>query len=325
MITQSQARMLKAFREAAARLGLASTRARVLAAVSGGPDSMAMLHLLTESLASQGGRLIVAHVNHRTRKSSGRDAAFVRAAAKRLDLPCYVATLPKPKGRPSEADLRARRYRALAAIAKHARGTHLAVAHTAEDQAETVLLRITRGTGLSGLKGMAEASALGRLKLVRPLLGISRADIDHYLKRREILSRTDESNVDLAYARNRVRWKILPELKRINPKAIEALVRLASQAAEASAFMEEEGRKAARRLVRRAGKGVRIPLEELRRLPPALRPLIFQAAYARLRPGRSLDADHLKALDSLRKGSVSLPSRVQARVDGRGPRRIILS
>ena len=308
MLSQRQARMLKAFRQAA-RL-LLPPRGRLLAAVSGGPDSMALLHLLSELVPA--GRLAVAHVNHRTRgRASEADEAFVKAAARRLGLRFLAARLPKPKGPLSEEALREARYKALEGLAKKARATHVATGHTAEDQAETILLRIARGTGLTGLSGMPQERSLGATRLIRPLLSLSRSDVHHYLARHGIRSSTDESNRSLRYTRNRIRWSILPELRRINPRASEALLRLSAQAALASAFLEEEGSKAARRLVRRTGRSVRIELAALHRLPRALRPLVLEAAYQRLAPGGGLEAGHLAALE-LGKGQVSLPGRVAA-------------
>ncbi len=320
MITQRQARMLAAFRAAAARLGLLTPWSRVLAAVSGGPDSMALLCLLAERLPPR--RLSVAHVNHGVRgKASDADQAFVAAAARGLGLPFAATRLGKAKGKVSEESLRDARYRALEAMARRVGATHLALAHTADDQAETVLLRLARGTGLPGLAGIPEKRELERLMLVRPLLGISREDLVAYLKRHRIPSRKDRTNRDVRYARNRVRHRVLPELGRINPCVKEALVRLSAQAGEAAAFLAVAGELAARRLVRKHRGGLRIDAARLRGLPPALRAEVWRLAHARLAPGRSLDADHLAALDGLlgkgkTSGAVALPGKVEAKWAG---------
>ncbi len=308
-LDQAQARMLKTFREAGARLGLFGPSARILAAVSGGGDSMALLHLLAEHLPP--GRLAVAHVNHRTRgKASDRDEALVRRTARSLGLACLVARLPRTKLRPSEDGLRNARYRALGgSLAKRFRASHIALAHTADDQAETILLRLVRGTGLGGLSGIPETRPLGKIGLARPLLKIPKAELIRYLDRHHIRFAEDASNRDLTYARNRIRHKVLPELKRLNPRTTEALLRLSSQAAEAEDFLKKASRREAGKLIRRRGRSVRVDLKGMQHLHPALRPLLWQEAC-----GTPLEADHLKALETLR-GETSLPDRFVVTVE----------
>ena len=221
MLSQAQASMLKAFRAAL-------PQGRVLAAVSGGADSMALLRLLAEHLPP--GRLAVAHVNHRTRgRASDSDEAFVRREAGKLGLPFLCRRLRKIPS-PSEAALRDERYAALSKMAKQAKTSRIALAHTADDQAETVLLRIVRGTGTAGLAGIPSERAMGLLRIVRPLLSIGREDLVEYLRRHSVPFRTDRSNRDLRYARNRIRLKVLPELRKLNPRAREAILRLSEQA-----------------------------------------------------------------------------------------------
>jgi tRNA(Ile)-lysidine synthase len=312
--------MLAAFRTAAARLGLLAPRAYVLAAVSGGPDSMALLCLLAERLPPD--RLSVAHVNHGTReKASDSDQAFVAAAARGLGLPCVAARLEKPEGRASEERLREARYRALEALARRVGATHLALAHTADDQAETVLLRLARGTGLPGLAGIPERRDLGSLVLVRPLLGNAREDLVTYLGRHRVPFRTDRTNRDPRYARNRVRHRVLPELARINPRVREALVRLSGQAGEAAAFLGMAGELAARRLVRKSRGGLSLSAARLRGLPPALRAEVWRLVHARLAPGKALEADHVVALEEMlgkgkAAGTLALPGSVAVRWAG---------
>ena len=313
MLTQAQARMLRTFRETAGRLGL--LKGKTLAAVSGGPDSIALLHLLAEYLP--GGSLAVAHVNHRTRgQASDRDESLVRQSAKRLALPCLVTRLPRHPKPPSENTLRDLRYRALEKLARRAGAARIATAHTADDQAETVLLRLARGTGLAGLAGIPESRPLGKLLLVRPLLGIPKAELLVYLRRRKARFATDASNRDLRYARNRVRRRVLPELKRLNPRTAEALLRLSAQAATAADYLKDRARREGRGLIRRSKDSVRVDLAKLKRLHPALRPLVWQEALA----GRTLDADHLRALESLAGGTLALPGGITATVAGRTAR-----
>lgn len=320
MLSQRQARMLASFRAASVRLGLLAPWSRVLAAVSGGPDSMALLCLLAERLPPE--RLSVAHVNHGTRgKASDADQAFVKAAARGLGLPFAAARLEKQKGRASEESLREARYQALETTARRLGATHLALAHTADDQAETVLLRLARGTGLPGLAGIPEKRDLGGVALVRPLLGISREDLVAFLRRHRIPFKEDRTNRDVRYARNRVRHRVLPELVRINPRVREALVRLSGQAGEAAAFLAVAGERSARRLVRKSRGRLRINAMRLKGLPPALRAEVWRLAHGRLAPGRSLEADHLAALEGMLgkrgpAGPLALPGGVAVSLTG---------
>ena len=187
-------------------------------AVSGGPDSVALLLALVEVGA---GPLTVGHVNHQLRGGeSDADEAFVRELAGRLGLAVAVAALPPGEGN-VEATARRLRYDFL-----HSVGGWVATGHTLDDQAETVLHHLIRGTGLDGLRGIA---ATGRV--LRPLLTVGRADVREYLGERPY--RVDASNADPAFTRNRIRAEVLPLLRTFNPRVTESLGRLAVQAAQA--------------------------------------------------------------------------------------------
>lgn len=270
---------------------------------------MAMLHLLAERLPPA--RLAVAHVNHRTRgAASDADEAFVRRQARILGLRFLASRLPRRAGR-SEADLREARYAALARLAARAGASAVAVAHTADDQAETVLLRAARGTGLSGLAGMRPSRPFGRLRLIRPLLACRRDDLRRYLRRRRLAHREDAGNRRLDPARNRVRHRVMPSLRRINPRVEEALVRLAARAGEASAFLEAEALRSVRAW-RRRGRARAASVAAARGVPAALRAGFWEAGC-----GAPLSAGHVAALDRLLaigRGRVALPGRKAARV-----------
>jgi tRNA(Ile)-lysidine synthase len=190
-------------------------------AASGGPDSTALLLALVEAGA---GPLTVGHVNHGLRgDESDGDEAFVRELAGRLGLRCEVARLdPRPLGGNKQAAARRLRYDFLRTL-----GGWVATGHTLDDQAETVLHHLVRGTGLDGLRGIA---AVGRV--MRPLLTVPRAEVLAYLTALGQPFRTDRSNADPGYTRNRIRAELLPLLRTFNPKVTGALARLADQAAE---------------------------------------------------------------------------------------------
>jgi tRNA(Ile)-lysidine synthase len=202
-------------------------------AVSGGPDSTALLHGAAALAPDRGWRLTVAHLDHALRSSSADEAAAVAASAARLGLAVEVrrvdvAALAAKEHRSLEDAGRQARYRFLEEVAR-ARGPEalIATAHTADDAAETILLRLARGSGLRGLRGIPAR----RATIVRPLLHARRAALRGALDAAGIAYLNDPSNVDPAHARNRVRAELLPQLERLNPAVVEALTRFGRLAA----------------------------------------------------------------------------------------------
>src|SRR6185503_8870982 len=190
---------------------------RVVVAVSGGPDSMALLHALWELRARLGVTLEVAAVDHGLRADARREIDLVRERANALGLP-FTAV---------DVDVGEVRLRALTALASAHGAERVALGHQADDQAETVLYRIVRGTGLAGLAGIPYRRDI----FVRPLLDVTRAQILRYLRRRSIAFVDDPSNADHRFARARIRHRILPALAEENPRVAEALRALAAAAA----------------------------------------------------------------------------------------------
>lgn len=204
--------------------GLWSPGQRVMVACSGGPDSLCLLHALREVAPEEELTIIVGHVDHQLRPSSEEDARFVACMAQRWGLDYKVAQVTV-RGT-GEAGAREARYEALMALAEGLDAQVVATAHTADDQAETLIMRLIRGTGLRGLQGIPAR----RGKVVRPLLGVSRNLVEVYLDEVGLQGRRDPTNEDLQPFRNRVRRRILPALKEENPALVEALGRLANNA-----------------------------------------------------------------------------------------------
>jgi tRNA(Ile)-lysidine synthase len=214
-------------------------------AVSGGADSVALAHLGVGLLDAGYTRMILAHVNHQLRgDESDGDEAFVRSLpalwrthtdrltvqARRID----VAAIAQEEHDNLEAVARRERYRWLAELAKEEGASWIATGHTADDQAETVLFRLLRGSGVLGLGGMTECRALDSgVPLLRPLLSIRRSALLEYLHNKQIAYRIDSSNRDLRFTRNRLRHNLLPLVERdYNPGIVDVLCRLAEQAQE---------------------------------------------------------------------------------------------
>jgi tRNA(Ile)-lysidine synthase len=268
-------------------LGLAG---RGVVAVSGGPDSVALLRALV-ALASEGliGSLIVAHLNHQLRGAeSDADEEFIRELGERLsaDLPgrllwrgarVDVAEEARRRGAGLEETARAVRYDWLASVARETGAAWVATGHTADDQAETVLHRLLRGAGLRGLSGIPRRRPLAaNITLVRLLLPVRRAEVLAYLRSLEQDWREDRSNLDLKHTRNRIRHELLPLLaQHYNPAIVPLLCGLAEQANEVCRDIEEE----AAALVHEAElpRAGRLVILSASRLEPAPRWLLREA------------------------------------------------
>ena len=212
----------------------------LMLAVSGGPDSMALLHGAARLVEGdrRHWRLTVAHLDHGLREDSADDATFVTDAADALGLPWEtrrtdVAALARAEGRSIEDAGREARYRFLAEVAP--KGALIATAHTADDAAETVLLNLLRGSGLGGVRGIPSR----RGDIVRPLLLQRRAALRALLDAAGITYRLDPSNEDPAHLRNRVRGQLLPLLEELRPGAVERIGQFARLAADDDALLDE--------------------------------------------------------------------------------------
>jgi len=212
----------------------------ILAAVSGGADSVALLHLLMQSLPLEG-KLAVAHVNHGLRGAdSDADAEFVQTLAAEYQLRCFEHRM-ETETTLSENAARNLRYDFLVQQAERIGFRYLATAHTADDQTETVLHRILRGTGLAGLSGMAPVRSMTpAVTLLRPLLHVRRKAILTYLESLGKTFRSDQTNFENQFTRNRIRNHLLPMLREeFNPQIDKAVCRLATLAAEHESVLTE--------------------------------------------------------------------------------------
>ncbi|MBM4434432.1 MAG: tRNA lysidine(34) synthetase TilS, partial [Chloroflexi bacterium] len=192
----------------------------LVVAVSGGTDSTALLLLLADLAPDVGLVLHVAHFDHRLRRGGAADAQFVSDLAARVGATVRVGRAETPPK--SEDDARRARYDFLERVAAERRAYAVATGHTRDDQAETVLLHLTRGAGIGGLAGMRPS----REGIVRPLLCVSREDTVAVCAAAGVTPREDPTNRSLRFARNRIRRRVMPELARINPQAGAALARV---------------------------------------------------------------------------------------------------
>lgn len=298
---------------------------RVAAAVSGGADSVALVWWLQDLATRPKAAFALAgliHVNHHLRGAdSDADEAFCRALAARLAVPIDVVSAPVhvAPGLSPEPAAREARYAALQAAAMRLGATVICTAHTADDQAETVLLRLLRGAGLRGLGGIR----LARGAIVRPLLECRRADLRQWLAGRGESWREDASNDDVSIPRNRVRHRLLPVIEEVAadfaPGAVPALARFAAFAGDDEQFLEASATELASRIVQWKEPGATINRTALVDAPPALARRVIRQVAARLAPGRPWSAVHIEAVLRLARrveggGTLDLPGIFVRRV-----------
>ncbi len=258
----------------------------IIVAVSGGADSTALLLILADLANELGIVLHVAHFDHRTRpKQSAEDADFVAKLANRVGAPIRVGRAEKPTK--TEDAARIARYEFLRRAADEIGATTIATGHTRDDQAETVLLHLARGSGLAGLAGMRPL----REGIARPLLAIGRKDTVAVCRAARIRPRADPTNRSLKFARNRVRLEVLPRLAKINARASEAIARFAEAAAE---LQIEDDVDVAQALNRARHNDAVV----IAKLAPAVRSRALAMAW-RDATGQVLGARHRKALEAL--------------------------
>ena len=269
-------RVFAAFRKAAVDGRLLVPGDRVLAALSGGPDSVGLVALLLKLREEMPLEIRLAHFNHRLRDEAGEDARFVRGLARLWVLPLDVGSADvrsfasRRKLNLEEAG-RDLRYGFLRRAAAAAGATKIATGHTMTDQAETVLMRLMRGAGLAGLAGIAPVVAGPPCPVVRPLLEVSGPDLRAWLGAQGLPFREDASNRDLRYLRNRIRAELLPELAlRYEPQIVAHLARLAGIVREDDELLHGFVRELADEFILRAGPDVLLDLKTLPVVFPAL-------------------------------------------------------
>ncbi|HEV8146519.1 MAG TPA: tRNA lysidine(34) synthetase TilS [Bryobacteraceae bacterium] len=260
---------------------------RVLAAVSGGADSVALLHILRELTPGLGVTLAgVAHLNHKRRGSaSDEDEGFVAELAARFGLHFFRAEAGVLQGNLEQA-MRTARRDFFAGLIRQGIADRVALAHTRDDQAETVLFRVMRGSGLSGLAGIHPMTDDG---IVRPLLDVSRAEIIDFLRDRKETWREDASNRDPSFARNRIRGTLLPQLAREwNPQIGTALAQLADLAFEEERWWNAEMHRSA---------GTELDVRVARDLPRAVaRRLVRRAIVEAKGDARGIGFEHIERI-----------------------------
>ncbi|MBL7072022.1 MAG: tRNA lysidine(34) synthetase TilS [Candidatus Omnitrophica bacterium] len=301
---------------------------RVLACVSGGPDSMAMLDLLSGLKRSRGMGLAVAHLDHMIRgRRSKADAVFVKKASAKAGIPFYterisVKEFAKKTGLSTEEAAREARYAFYQRAAAHTGADKIATGHNMDDQAETVLMRLIKGAGSRGLSGIPYKRALGARTVIRPLLDIRRSDIEQYLKDRKIPSRNDLTNLKTAYLRNKIRHVLLPALeKEFNPGIKEVLNFTAKSLSGEFDYINNIALAKYRSLIKKSGSSIWISIKRLSRQHIALRRLIVRHIIDEIKGDlRKISFKHWQGVESILSGegkpALDLPGGIKCSKSG---------
>jgi len=291
---------------------------RVVVAVSGGPDSVCLLHLLLQISQELNLQLFVAHLNHMLREEAIDEEEFVRELAEKYSLPFYSERIEVAKklrkGETLEEGARRIRYDFLRRAGERFSANKIALGHNADDLVETVLLNLIRGTGIRGLRGIPPVRMEGAMAFIRPLIEIWREEITEYLKERNIPYKIDRSNLSLEFTRNKIRHQLIPLLEEINPKVKLAIYRLGEIAGEINSFIEEEVKKAKEGIVKKDESVLLLNIQRLFAFHPALQKEIIRSVLAEF-TNYEMGREEIERILEVgrRGGAITLPGRVDVR------------
>lgn len=309
---------------------LNSPAAKLIVGVSGGADSLVLLHLLWRQLGAA--QLVAVHLNHGLRPEADADAEFVAETAAAWQIPFIhqkvdIAEVAGKFHLSLEAAGRLARYRFFAEQVAENKATAVTVAHHADDQAETVLLNLLRGSGSLGLRGMLTVTNLPdapEWTLLRPFLHITRQEIEAYCTKHNLQPRHDGSNEDTKFTRNRIRHELLPLLKSYNPQISARLQQLATITADEQAWLHEQFAAVWPDLLTAESKsGLSFSRQTFVALPTAWQRLVLRKAVQQLRPFpteisfQTIEQARLLILDKQSGTVVSLPGGLLMRVEAR--------
>jgi len=294
----------------------------VIVGVSGGPDSTALMHILHGLQYELGFHMHIAHYNHHIRRSANTDQKFVEKQAKKLNVPISIGhwkNRRKTKRGSLEEAARQRRFQYFNRLSKRINASAVVLAHTEDDLAETVLMRILRGTGLQGLRGILPFREIDGVTFVRPFIKTKKWEVIEYLKKRSIPFREDPTNKQKEFFRNRIRLELLPLLKKqYNNNITELLTNLADNINTDYNYLEDQTHKLFGKIIKHSSNngGIRIDLKKFEKQHPALKRMLLRSGIERLKGDtRRLTLKHFQEIEDLLQNRpnhsvVNLPQKI---------------
>jgi len=302
---------------------MVSSGDKVIAGVSGGPDSICLLHILNRLRKEMGLSLHITHINHGIRKREGKkEEEFVRSIAERMALPITIEHLnvvayAKRKRLTIEEAGRNMRYRAFESLATRLGASKVALGHTASDQVETVLMHLLRGSGSQGLSGIPPVRSLGRTVIIRPLIEVNREEILDYLKKNNLSFCVDSSNRRTEYFRNKVRLRLLPILRKNYNKDIDdALLRLSEILKEENAYWEKIVERAFSKVASFYSGKILVDFKKLLRYNVVIQRRVLYRLFGGLVSLRQIEAIRSLATGSSQGKRIYLGKRLGVRKEG---------
>lgn len=293
----------------------------ILIGVSGGADSIALLEILEKLRHELGLKLIVFHFNHGLRKSADTDQRFVEKICRQKNIACRRGRNlnPRPQGDSIEQAARKKRFAALIKCAKQVKADSIALAHHQNDLAETVLMRIIRGSGLQGLQAILPKRTIEGMTFIRPLIHEKRSNIEAFLKSENIKFRTDPTNKNTKFLRNKIRHKLLNCLStNYNPNIQETLANLAETVSLDYEFLRQESAKHFKTVIsKKTSTAIFLNLKKLCTKHPAIQRMIIRMAIEHIKGDtRTITLAHIRSIETFlannqpKSAQIHLPMKI---------------
>ena len=324
--SKPKSRLLLMVEQCLEDLGLLDKSSSIIVSVSGGPDSLSLMLLLNEVRLDYGFKLCAAHLDHSLRKESAEDANYVSTISSHLGIPFLhekkdVRFHSKEKGLSIEDAARNVRYDFLSEIARRKRADAVALGHTSDDQVETILMHLIRGSGIGGLTGMKarsywpSQSSTNKTAIIRPLLDATHDETTKYCADMGFTPIHDSTNFSSEYTRNRIRLNMVPLLQTYNPKIKESILRLGRSVSEDQSFILAETHKARDEITKKTNTGFSIDRSGFQSLPSSLRNSLLRILYHDISGSYSgLTNRHLQSMLALASGGsgkmLNLPGQI---------------
>lgn len=302
------------------RHNMISNGDRIIVALSGGPDSVCLVHILNRLKESRNLEIYAAHLNHQIRGiEAQKDALYVSELCNSMDIPVFIKSVDVPayceaNGLSLEEGARKIRYDMLYEVKRRIGADKIAIGHNMNDQAETVMMRIMRGTGLQGLRGIEYIRENG---IIRPILDIERKDIEEYCRENDLNPKIDKTNLESIYTRNKIRLELIPYMKeQFNGNVVESIVRLSNSMKIDGDYIDLESTKAYNEICVKDNNSIEINIEKLSVYHDAIKNRIIRLAIKDvLGDTNFIDQKHieevLKFIETSKNGKViNLPRGV---------------